>query len=80
MAGTVNRNVEMALLDLGGKIKGVTAIQLLGLSEQNAKPVCGVHVILSDNVEEVAKSTKMGLGKWQGILYQGKIVWKDEIR
>lgn len=52
---------EMALLDLGGKIKGVTAIQLLGLSEQNAKPVCGVHVILSDNVEEVAKSTKWAL-------------------
>ena len=70
---------EMALLDLGGKIKGVTAIQLLGLSEQNAKPVCGVHVILSDNVEEVAKSTKWALENDKASYIKVKLFGKTEL-
>ncbi len=46
--------LEMALVDLCGKCKGVPANHLLGLTE--GKPVCGVHVILSDRLEEVAES------------------------
>lgn len=48
--------IEMALVDLCGKIRGVPACQLLGLPEEHA--VCGVHVILSDQLDEVAESTQ----------------------
>ena len=48
--------LEMALVDLGGKLQEITANRLLGLKESN--PVCGVHVILSDRMDEVAESTQ----------------------
>lgn len=48
--------MEMALVDLCGKLQGVPANHLLGL--QDGKPVCGVHVILSDQMDEVAESTQ----------------------
>ena len=47
---------EMALIDLCGKLEGVPAVRLLGLGEP--RPVCGVHVILSDNMAEVDESTR----------------------
>lgn len=47
---------EMALLDLGGKLVGQNANSLLGLTQNH--PVCGVHVILSDNLEEVEESAR----------------------
>lgn len=46
---------EMALIDLGGKIVEKPALHLLGLEHQHA--VYGVHVILSDNLDEVDEST-----------------------
>ena len=47
---------EMALLDLGGKLVGKSANSLLGLTQNH--PVCGVHVILSDDLEEVEESAR----------------------
>lgn len=47
---------EMALIDLGGKIAGQSANSLLGLTQVH--PVCGVHVILSDNLSEVEESAR----------------------
>lgn len=46
--------VEMALIDLCGKIRNVSSVHLLGLKELHE--VCGVHVILSDNLDEVTES------------------------
>lgn len=48
--------LEMALIDLCGKIKGIPGNHLLGLYETH--PVCGVHVILSDRLDEVAESAQ----------------------
>lgn len=45
---------EMALIDLCGKLTGRSANSLLGLTEK--QPVCGVHVILSDDLDEVEES------------------------
>ena len=47
---------EMALIDLCGKISGCPANALLGLNQ--GTPVCSVHVILSDNLEEVEESAR----------------------
>lgn len=46
--------VEMALIDLSGKIRNVPSVSLLGLKDTHE--VCGVHVILSDNLDEVTES------------------------
>lgn len=48
--------LEIALVDLCGKLEGVPANHLLGLNEIH--PVCGVHVILSDQVDEVVESAR----------------------
>jgi L-alanine-DL-glutamate epimerase-like enolase superfamily enzyme len=48
--------MEMALLDLAGKTEGIPANYLLGLDR--LWPVSGVHVILSDQPEEVLESTR----------------------
>ena len=56
---TVEQLVEMleiALVDLCGKLEGVPSNHLLGLDELH--PVCGVHVILSDKVDEVTESAR----------------------
>lgn len=47
--------LEMALVDLCGKLEGVSANHLLGLRQSHS--VSGVHVILSDVLDEVAEST-----------------------
>lgn len=47
---------EMALVDLCGKTVGKSANALLGLTQTH--PVCGVHVILSDNLNEVEESAR----------------------
>lgn len=46
--------LEMALVDLCGKIRHIPANHLLGLTQLHE--VCGVHVILSDNLDEVTES------------------------
>lgn len=46
--------LEMAVIDLCGKLRGKSANELLGLTQLH--PVCGVHVILSDRLDEVAES------------------------
>ena len=43
-------------MDLCGKLQGVPSNHLLGLQE--SKAVCGVHVILSDQMDEVAESAQ----------------------
>lgn len=48
--------MEIALVDLCGKLQGVPSNHLLGLQE--SKAVCGVHVILSDQMDEVAESAQ----------------------
>ena len=48
--------LEIALVDLCGKLEGVPSNHLLGLDELH--PVCGVHVILSDKVDEVTESAR----------------------
>lgn len=45
--------MEMALIDLAGKIKRKSALELLELSGR--EPVYGVYVILSDDLADVAK-------------------------
>lgn len=47
---------EMALIDLAGKLKGRPALDMLGLMER--KPVHGVFVILSDDLEDVAQKAR----------------------
>lgn len=47
--------MEMALVDLAGKLKRTSALELLELS--NREPVYGVYVILSDDLEDVARKT-----------------------
>lgn len=48
--------LEIALLDLSGKRMKIPAVRLLGLN--GMQPVCGVHVILSDQLNEVEESAK----------------------
>lgn len=50
---------EMALVDLAGKLKGRPALDMLGLTGR--KPVYGVFVILSDDLEDVAQKTRWAL-------------------
>ena len=45
---------EMALIDLAGKVLGISGADLLGLGE--ARPVCGVHVILNPDPAKVRQS------------------------
>ena len=48
--------LEMALVDACGKLLKTPSVRLLGLAELH--PVCGVHVILSDQMDEVAESAQ----------------------
>lgn len=50
--------VEIALLDLQGKIKGVPTVELLGFTPPSQTELCGVHVILSDDLKEVEESSQ----------------------
>ena len=47
--------MEMALVDLAGKLKKRPALELLGL--KGTEPVYGVYVILSDDLKDVAAKT-----------------------
>lgn len=51
--------MEMALIDLIGKLKKKSAVSLLGL--RGKTPVHGVYVILSDNLTEVEEKTNWAI-------------------
>lgn len=52
---------EMALIDLGGKLLKQTGLEMLNL--RGEKPVFGVYVILSDDVDFVAQEAKRAYKK-----------------
>ena len=51
--------LEMALLDLKGRLEGVPAVELLGLKGRN--PVPGLFCILEEDLEKVEKEAKQSL-------------------
>lgn len=69
--------MEIALVDLCGKLQGVPSNHLLGLQE--SKAVCGVHVILSDQMDEVAEKRPMGEAGGKGRVYQGEAVRRHPV-
>ncbi|MDD4849776.1 MAG: hypothetical protein PHO10_03650 [Gemmiger sp.] len=69
--------LEMALLDLCGKQVGQPANHLLGLTK--GSPVCGVHVILSDNIEEVAQSAAWAQANGKAAYIKVKLFGKNEL-
>ncbi|MCI9361519.1 MAG: hypothetical protein HFG65_11285 [Hungatella sp.] len=68
---------EMALIDLCGKISGCPANVLLGLTE--GTPVCSVHVILSDNLEEVEESARWAKSQGKNQFIKVKLFGKTEL-
>ncbi len=69
--------IEIALIDLIGKIKKVPAIRLLELDEQ--KVPFGVHVILSDDLEEVKESTKWAVENGKSSYIKVKLFGKNDL-
>lgn len=68
---------EMALIDLGGKLVGQPANSLLGLAQLH--PVCGVHVILSDNLEEVEESARWAKENKKSSFIKVKLFGKEKL-
>lgn len=68
---------EMALIDLAGKLAGRSANSLLGLTQGN--PVCGVHVILSDNLEEVEESARWAKENKKSGFIKVKLFGKEQL-
>jgi len=69
--------LEMALIDLCGKIKGIPANHLLGLCETH--PVFGVHVILSDNMDEVAESAQWAKANHKSRFIKVKLFGREDL-
>ncbi len=68
---------EMALVDLGGKLTGTSANSLLGLKEGH--PVCGVHVILSNDLKEVRESASWAKGRGKSRFIKVKLFGREEL-
>lgn len=68
---------EMALIDLVGKLTGKSANFLLGLTQ--LYPVCGVHVILSDNLEEVEESARWAKENGKARFIKVKLFGKNQL-
>lgn len=68
---------EMALIDLCGKISGCPANALLGLD--HSAPVCGVHVILSDSIEEVEESARWAKSQGKHQFIKVKLFGKTKL-
>ena len=68
---------EMALIDLCGKLTGRSANSLLGLMQNH--PVCGVHVILSDNLGEVEESARWAKENGKARFIKVKLFGKNRL-
>lgn len=68
---------EMALADLCGKLCGRPSVELMGLAPQS--PVCGVHVILSDDLTQVAQSAEWAREQGISRFIKVKLFGKTEL-